>query len=170
MSSKLIVIGGLPGTGKTSLAAGLARTVDAVHVRIDDPTGASHFQAVYARELPPPVKTTLDLSGDTMSIEHYTDPSQPATLPFSAAVKVGDPVFVSGQVAKGDDDNIVAGDIEAHMRQTLRSVERALDGCSLRDVVKVTVWLQDASDFASFNRVYAEFSPGATSLRAPRRM
>src|SRR5438093_884835 len=35
MSSKLIVIGGLPGTGKTSLATGLARTLDAVHVRID---------------------------------------------------------------------------------------------------------------------------------------
>jgi predicted kinase len=35
MSSKLIVIGGLPGTGKTSLAVGLARAVDAVHVRID---------------------------------------------------------------------------------------------------------------------------------------
>ena len=35
MSSKLIVIGGLPGTGKTSLAAGLARTLDAVYVRLD---------------------------------------------------------------------------------------------------------------------------------------
>jgi predicted kinase len=35
MSSMLIVIGGLPGTGKTSLARGLARALDAVHVRID---------------------------------------------------------------------------------------------------------------------------------------
>jgi predicted kinase len=35
MSGKLIVIGGLPGTGKTSLAIGLARVLDAVHVRID---------------------------------------------------------------------------------------------------------------------------------------
>jgi len=35
MSSKLIVIGGLPGTGKTSLATGLAQTLDAVQVRID---------------------------------------------------------------------------------------------------------------------------------------
>jgi predicted kinase len=35
MSSKLIVIGGLPGTGKTSLAMGLARTLDAVQVRVD---------------------------------------------------------------------------------------------------------------------------------------
>jgi predicted kinase len=35
MSTLLIVIGGLPGTGKTSLARGLARVLDAVHVRID---------------------------------------------------------------------------------------------------------------------------------------
>ena len=35
MSTLLIVIGGLPGTGKTSLARGLARALDAVHLRID---------------------------------------------------------------------------------------------------------------------------------------
>lgn len=35
LSSMLIVIGGLPGTGKTALARGLARALDAVHVRID---------------------------------------------------------------------------------------------------------------------------------------
>ena len=35
MSTQLIVIGGLPGTGKTSLARGLARALDAVHLRID---------------------------------------------------------------------------------------------------------------------------------------
>lgn len=35
MRSMLIVIGGLPGTGKTSLARGLARALDAVHLRID---------------------------------------------------------------------------------------------------------------------------------------
>ena len=35
MSTMLIVIGGLPGTGKTALARGLARALDAVHLRID---------------------------------------------------------------------------------------------------------------------------------------
>jgi 2-iminobutanoate/2-iminopropanoate deaminase len=103
-----------------------------------------------------------------MPAQHYADASQPATLPFSAAVRAGDLVFVSGQVAKGDDGSIVAGDIEAHTRQTLRNVERALAlaGCTLRDVVKVTVWLQDAADFARFNRVYAEFFPGDKPARS----
>lgn len=103
-----------------------------------------------------------------MDIEHYKDASQPATLPFSAAVRAGDFVFVSGQVAKGDDGNIVAGGIEEHTRQTLRNVERALAlaGCTLRDVVKVTVWLQDAGEFARFNRVYAEFFSGDKPARS----
>ena len=103
-----------------------------------------------------------------MTAKHYKDALQPASLPFSAAVEAGPFVFVSGQVAKGDDGNIVAGGIEAHTRQTLRNVERALAlaGCTLRDIVKVTVWLQDASDFARFNSVYAEFFPSDQPARS----
>ena len=103
-----------------------------------------------------------------MSIDHYSDPSQPPTLPFSAAVRAGDFVFVSGQVAKGDDGRIVDGDIEAHTRRTLLNVERALAlaGCTLRDVVKVTAWLQDAADFSAFNRVYGEFFTDARPARS----
>jgi reactive intermediate/imine deaminase len=84
-------------------------------------------------------------------------------LPFSPAVKAGPFVFVSGQVAMGDDGEIVPGGIEAQTRQTMRNVERALvlAGCALADVVKATVWLDDTRDFWSFNRVYAEFF-GAT--------
>ena len=80
-------------------------------------------------------------------------------LPFSPAVKAGPFVFVSGQVAMGDKGEIVPGGIEAQTRQTLKNVENALAlaGCTLKDVVKSTVWLDDARDFWTFNRVYAEF-------------
>lgn len=80
-------------------------------------------------------------------------------LPFSSAVKAGPFVFVSGQVAMGDSGELVPGGIEAQTRQTLKNVEKALAlaGCSLKDVVKSTVWLDDARDFWTFNRVYAEF-------------
>ena len=82
-------------------------------------------------------------------------------LPFSPAVKAGPFVFVSGQVAMGDNGEIVPGGIEAQTRQTLRNVEKALTlaGCTMNDVVKATVWLDDTRDFWSFNRVYAEFFP-----------
>jgi reactive intermediate/imine deaminase len=80
-------------------------------------------------------------------------------LPFSPAVQAGPFVFVSGQVAMGDKGDIVPGGIEAQTRQTLKNVENALAlaGCTLKDVVKATVWLDDARDFWTFNRVYAEF-------------
>jgi reactive intermediate/imine deaminase len=80
-------------------------------------------------------------------------------LPFSPAVQAGPFVFVSGQVAMGDKGEIVPGGIEAQTRQTLKNVENALAlaGCTLKDVVKATVWLDDARDFWTFNRVYAEF-------------
>ena len=80
-------------------------------------------------------------------------------LPFSSAVRAGPFVFVSGQVAMGDNGEIVPGGIEAQTRQALKNVENALAlaGCTLKDVVKSTVWLHDARDFWTFNRVYAEF-------------
>jgi reactive intermediate/imine deaminase len=82
-------------------------------------------------------------------------------LPFSPAVKAGPFVFVSGQVAMGDSGEMVPGGIEVQTRQALKNVEKALAlaGCALKDVVKSTVWLDDARDFWTFNRVYAEFFP-----------
>lgn len=42
----------------------------------------------------------------------------------------------------------------------------ALAGCTLADVVKVTVWLEDARDFQEFNRVYGEYFPGERPARS----
>ena len=49
----------------------------------------------------------------------------------------------------------------AQTRRALKNVETALAlaGCKLKDVVKATVWLDDARDFWTFNRVYAEHFP-----------
>jgi reactive intermediate/imine deaminase len=89
-------------------------------------------------------------------------------LPFSPAVRAGPFVFVSGQVAMGGNGEIVPGGIEAQTRQTLKNVERALAlaGCMLGDMVKATVWLDDARDFWTFNRVYAEFFAGHKPARS----
>lgn len=80
-------------------------------------------------------------------------------LPFSKAVRAGDFVYVSGQVAFGSDGVLVAGAIEDQTRQTMRNIESVLKeaGCTLADVVKVNVWLDDARDFGRFNATYAEF-------------
>jgi reactive intermediate/imine deaminase len=89
-------------------------------------------------------------------------------LPFSPAVKAGPFVFVSGQVAMGDNGEIVPGGIEAQTRTVMKNVERALAlaGCTIGDVVKATVWLDDARDFWTFNRVYADYFPGNKPARS----
>ena len=79
--------------------------------------------------------------------------------PFSAAVRTGDLLFVSGQV--GMRDGKVGDGIEEQTRFTLENVKDVLAqaGCSLADVVKVTVFLTDMSLWPKMNEVYAEYFP-----------
>jgi 2-iminobutanoate/2-iminopropanoate deaminase len=80
-------------------------------------------------------------------------------LPFHPAVRAGDYIFVSGQVAKDEQGNMCVGNIEEETRWTLESIRRilALEGADLSDVVKITVYLEDARDFGRYNGVFKEF-------------
>mgnify|MGYP001796450646 CR=1 FL=1 len=55
-----------------------------------------------------------------------------------------------------ENGEIVAGGMEAQSHQVMQNLQSvlALAGCALDDVCKTTVWLQDARDFGSFNRIY----------------
>lgn len=59
----------------------------------------------------------------------------------------------------GPDGRVVDGGIEAQTRQVLENVKTALAlaGASIDDVVKTTVWLEDARDFGRMNAVYATY-------------
>ena len=63
---------------------------------------------------------------------------------------------------------IVAGGIVAETHHCITSIIAILEkaGCTLQDVVKVNVWLDDARDFAAFNRVYASYFQEALPARA----
>jgi reactive intermediate/imine deaminase len=78
--------------------------------------------------------------------------------PLSPATRAGDFVFVSGQVPTDEQGQVIAGGIEAQTRRVFDRIKEALalGGCTLADVCKVNVWLEDARDFGSFNRVYME--------------
>jgi enamine deaminase RidA (YjgF/YER057c/UK114 family) len=80
-------------------------------------------------------------------------------LPFHPAVRAGDYIFVSGQVAKDEQGNMCVGNIEEETRWTLESIRRilALEGADLSDVVKITVYLEDARDFGRYNGVFKEY-------------
>ena len=90
------------------------------------------------------------------------------SLPFCQATKAGGFVFVSGQVAMDENGEIIDGGIVAQSRKTLDNVLAILAkaGCGAEDVVKINVWLDDARDFQSFNRVYAEYFGDAVPARA----
>ena len=90
------------------------------------------------------------------------------SLPFSPAVRAGDFVFISGQVAMKENGEIEPGGIEAQTKLTMESVIVVLAkaGCTLDDVAKVNVWLDDPRDFWTFNRVYASYFPNGAPARS----
>jgi 2-iminobutanoate/2-iminopropanoate deaminase len=79
-------------------------------------------------------------------------------LPFHPAVRAGDYIFVSGQVAKDADGNMISGTIEEETLGTIEAIRRILaeEGATLADVVRVTTYLEDARDFGRYNRVFGE--------------
>ena len=88
----------------------------------------------------------------------------PAAIgPYAQAIRVGDLVFTSGQVALDPaTGNLVEGGIVEQTErvcENLRAVLNAVD-LTLTDVLKTTVFLQDMDDFAAMNEVYARhFAP-----------
>ena len=85
----------------------------------------------------------------------------PAAIgPYSQAIKVGELVFVSGQLPIDPATGAFAeGGIKELTRQSLTNMKAILEeaGTSLANVVKTTVFLADMNDFAAMNEVYAEF-------------
>jgi len=97
----------------------------------------------------------------------YTIGKKNPNLPFHPAVRAGDFIFISGQVAKDADGNMISGTIEEETAATIEAIKRILvqDGADLTDVVRVTTYLEDTRDFGRYNRVFGEHFRGATLAR-----
>ena len=80
-------------------------------------------------------------------------------VPLSPAVRAGDFVFTSGQVPVRPDGSMASGGIAEQTTQVLDNVKAALAlaGCEMSDVVKTTIWLEDARDFGAMNAVYGGY-------------
>ncbi len=80
--------------------------------------------------------------------------------PYSQGVDTGNLVFLSGQLPiVPSEGKIVASDIEGQTKQSLENIKAILeaDGCTMDDVLKTTVYLNDIADFAKMNEVYKGF-------------
>jgi 2-iminobutanoate/2-iminopropanoate deaminase len=97
------------------------------------------------------------VSKDVVRTEAAPAPFQGA--PYSQAIKAGDFVFVSGQLAllPGHKD-LMGGEIAAQTEQVFANLRAILEeaGSSLEQLVKTTVFLQNLDDFAGMNEVYAK--------------
>ncbi len=89
-----------------------------------------------------------------------TDQAPGAIGAYSQAVKVGDTVYISGQIPLVPATmEVVEGDVEAKIRQVFDNLSAvcAASGGSLADIVKLSVFLTDLNDFAKVNEVMADY-------------
>ncbi len=96
----------------------------------------------------------------TPEVVYLTSPEM-AGLPFSEAVRVGNLLFLSGQLGRDASGRLVPGGIAAETRQTLENIKAALErhGSSLDRVVKATVFMADMNEWAEMNRIYVTYFP-----------
>jgi reactive intermediate/imine deaminase len=95
------------------------------------------------------------------AVEHIGKPMLgEQRLPFSSAVRVGDLLFLSGQIGNTSDGKLPAG-IEAQARQAMENIGAVLKGQGLGfgDLVKCTVMLDDMANWPAFNQVYVTYFP-----------
>ena len=89
-----------------------------------------------------------------------TELAPEAIGPYSQSVLVGNILFISGQLPIDPETGKFAGnDIKSQTEQSLKNIESILEkaGCTMDNVVKTTVLLNDMGDFAKMNEVYAKF-------------
>jgi len=92
-------------------------------------------------------------------VEYLTSPER-SKAPFSEAVRVGNLLFLSGQLGRDSQTGKLAeGGIEAETRQCLENIKRTLEkyGSSLDKVVKATVMLADIGEWSKMNSVYTTY-------------
>jgi len=106
-------------------------------------------------------------NGRTRRNDVYSIGKKNPNLPFHPAVRAGDYIFVSGQVAKDQNGNMICGSIEEETAGTIESIRRILaeEGATLADVVRVTTYLEDTRDFGRYNKVFAEHFKDAVLAR-----
>jgi len=95
------------------------------------------------------------------AVEHFGKPAPSGRpLPFSEAVRVGDTLYLSGQLGIGPDGKLPEG-IEAQTRQAMDNIGAILKraGLTYADVFHCTAFLSDMKNWPAFNKVYVPYFP-----------
>jgi 2-iminobutanoate/2-iminopropanoate deaminase len=94
----------------------------------------------------------------THQAEYFPVPGQPS-LPFSEAVRVGEMLYLSGQIGTDSTGRLVPGGIGPETRQAITNIAAVLGrhGATLADVIKCTAMLADVKEWGAMNQVYVTF-------------
>ena len=89
--------------------------------------------------------------------------------PYSPALKIGNLVFVSGQLPMDPvNGEIVKGEIEVQARRSLENLKAVLEAYSIgmENVVKTTIFLTDMNNLSRINKIYGEYFTGQFPARS----
>lgn len=94
---------------------------------------------------------------NALEVEFIPSPRPGAV--FSQAVRVGDVIYLSGQIGADSAGRLVPGGLQTEARQALNNIKSTLDkiGSGMDRVVKCTVFLADIKDYSDFNEIYASY-------------
>jgi len=105
--------------------------------------------------------SSADAAPSRPIVEHFPSPSlNGQRLPFSSAVRVGDTLYLSGQIGNGPDEKLPDG-IEAQTKQAMENIGAVLKraGVGYDRIFHCTAFLSDVKDWPAFNRVYVGYFP-----------
>jgi len=109
------------------------------------------------------VTLTLSLTAQDKPVVQYLAPggAAAASRPFSPAVRVGNLLYLSGQLGVDSTGKLAPGGIEGETRQALLNIKQVLEasGSDMDHVVKCLVMLADIGEWARMNTVYVTFFP-----------
>lgn len=98
-----------------------------------------------------------------------TDQAPAAIGPYSQAVKIGQHLYLAGQIGLDPaTGQLVPGGIEAETERAMNNLKAVVEaaGFVMGDVVQAQVFLADLNDYAAMNAVYARFFPEHAPARA----
>lgn len=99
-----------------------------------------------------------------------TNAAPPSIGTHSQAIRTGDLVFVTAQTGRDPETGKLEEGLEAQTRRMLSNVEAILNaaGCSLEDIVKVTLLMTDIKNFKAIDALYAAWLPEGITPRPGR--
>jgi len=99
----------------------------------------------------------------------YTEKAPGAVGVYSQAIRVGNALYLAGQIGLDPETSELAGDdLESQTHQTLQNIKSVIEaaGFSMSDVVKAQIFLDDMDDYSTFNEIYVQYFPKNPPARA----